>query len=380
MRQQITEPLSFTFSGLIHRFPPGRAHILKDEGLARSDTWCREYLVDLVKDMEAYLAEQCGLIAAYVHPDALPAQYAVINDCYQLYGAVDNVLDAIDPQHRDGSAARSMVQSLLETVGSEQKKVSGLPFISAVVDVNRRIMSLMTDPQQGRYLESMQEYFLGCAAEDPFWQNEGPQDLQTLMDVHMLTGTRLLVPMMAEFGLGVDMSGPLLQSHALRSASDLSIRFVLLANDLFSYRKERFHGTLAFNAIDVFMRSEGLPLQESVDRLIGHLNACENEFYATYDEVLATPLGQREDVRRYLHGLEMIAAGTIQWYFNCGRYNGAGHVWNGTTSGTMILHPERTEYLPFPAADCPGTPCPTTQHRSVPVQPGTESPPPIGDR
>ena len=65
------------------------------------------------------------------------------------------------------------------------------------------------------------------------------------------------------------------------------------------------------------------------------------------DELFATELGHRREVRRYVTGLEHLMAGSLRWSYITGRYHGKDHAWNGKIGGTVTLLPDRT-LLPTP--------------------------------
>nr|WP_249402139.1 terpene synthase family protein [Streptomyces sp. YIM 121038] len=294
--------------------------------------------------MEAFLADQCALVGLYTHPDALPDRITPICDIYQFFGAVDNVLDNVDIADRGTPAIRAVVQQLLDSMRTGAGAAGDSLYAKEVTELVCRFHAHMSVAQRQRLQEALAEYVHGCAVEDPLRTGNSDLDFATFIGIHLKSGTRALVQLMVEFGLGIDMTAPLAACPALQAAADASVKHCLLTNDLFSYRKEHFHGDATMNALTVFLRDGCHTLQQAVDRLCEQVHTAEEEFYTAQGEVLDSAVGQCPDVRAYLHGLEMFSAGFVCYGFTCGRYNGPGHRWNGVESGLMVLHPDRTEY------------------------------------
>jgi len=105
----------------------------------------------------------------------------------------------------------------------------------------------------------------------------------------------------------------------------LVARQCCLVNDLYSFEKEhreRGERRPLVQAVTVLMEGEGLRVQAAVDRLIGIIQCCEDEYVRIRDQMLARPtvsVGFRE----YCGRLEDIMAGNLRYMLISPRYFGA---------------------------------------------------------
>jgi hypothetical protein len=335
----------FTFPRLFCKLPPPRAHDLTEQEQQRSAGWCRQHLQSLLPDaaIDTFLAEQLHLLAAYCYPGARADRIALITDAMMLFGAVDNILDSIRSTDRRAPGVQVVIDVILECLrGGRSDAAAGL---REIADLLSRVQDGMSAPQRERLIAGIDEYAEGCAAEDRL-RAQPITDFHAYMQAHIGASFRGLVLALIEYGLDIDISTSLASSPALRAAGENAIKHALLINDLFSYRKEWYAGNVSMNPITVFIRYGGKTLQQAVDCLCDLILATEAELYDARDAVLASSASDYPHVRTYLQALEEFCAGYIRCCFTIGRYNGAGHHWNGVTHGTMVLYPDRTEYLP----------------------------------
>ncbi|MFJ1869458.1 terpene synthase family protein [Streptomyces sp. NPDC088097] len=122
----------------------------------------------------------------------------------------------------------------------------------------------------------------------------------------------------------------------------------ILPSDLFSFRKECFHGDHT-NAVCLLRRTQQLSLQEAVDTLASHQAESQEQALDLYAQIAATPLGTSGDLLTYLATLQQIEAATQRWCYMTPRYHGDGFHWNGALSGTMTLYPDYTQFPPIHA-------------------------------
>jgi hypothetical protein len=151
--------------------------------------------------------------------------------------------------------------------------------------------------------------------------------------------------LLAEHGLQIDLTddlpGPLPGDGPLGDLIATALDYLILANDLFSFRAECSKNDFA-NAVSAFIFQDGLDLKGAIDKLCDVIDTREREFLVKRDHILAGAIGQRPDVQAYLAALGYMMSGNLHWSYLTPRYHGQGHIWNGSTSGTVTLQPDRT--------------------------------------
>ncbi|MFK0206197.1 terpene synthase family protein [Agrobacterium sp. NPDC090283] len=124
-----------------------------------------------------------------------------------------------------------------------------------------------------------------------------------------------------EFAIDVDMGDALETSEDLRQARLAMMDGVLITNDIGSFRKE-FSSNEAMNSLWVFVYQEKLDVQGALYRAFELTRQLEQDLIAARDRVLASPLGGRTDVQRYLTALEYMFSGNIEYNSISPRYIG----------------------------------------------------------
>ncbi|MFK0376654.1 terpene synthase family protein [Pandoraea sp. NPDC090278] len=142
---------------------------------------------------------------------------------------------------------------------------------------------------------------------------------------------------LTEYALDVDMSAALNESSALREIRTASIDSVTLVNDLMSFRKE-FGSQDATNGLWALMREHDLNLQQAILCLVDRCRENEKKLIDARNCLLATPLGQRADVIRYMTELEHLHTGNAEWSSYTTRFHGLD--FHGRfTSGEITIDP-----------------------------------------
>ncbi|MGT0251504.1 terpene synthase family protein [Burkholderia pyrrocinia] len=125
-----------------------------------------------------------------------------------------------------------------------------------------------------------------------------------------------------EFGINVDMEQPLAESADLREVWRAANDLIVFINDIGSFRKE-FSSDEALNGVWMLvMHNKDMSVQQALNRLVELARETEDKLIAARDRVLASPLGQRDDVRRYLDELVCFYAGTAEFHTFSERFLG----------------------------------------------------------
>lgn len=144
--------------------------------------------------------------------------------------------------------------------------------------------------------------------------------------------------MLTEYAIAVDMTDELAADESLREMRTAAIDSITLVNDPYSFRKEIYISE-SVNAVWLLMRLEGLTLQQALDRLAQMVRDNERRLIAAGARVLAGPLGQREDVHRYVTELEHLASGNAECHAISTRFHGRENKGCRFISGEVVIRP-----------------------------------------
>ncbi|AOK29729.1 hypothetical protein AQ611_10125 [Burkholderia singularis] len=124
-----------------------------------------------------------------------------------------------------------------------------------------------------------------------------------------------------EYAIDVDIGDALEESEDLREMRQATIDLVLFVHDVCSFLKE-FSSKEAMNGIWVLARQYDLSIQQAINKLVGLARERERDLIAARNRILASALGQRIDVRRYMTELEHLHSGTVEFHTLSSRYIG----------------------------------------------------------
>jgi hypothetical protein len=145
-----------------------------------------------------------------------------------------------------------------------------------------------------------------------------------------------------EYALDVDIGDALKESAALRRMRTAAIDSVTIANDFFSFRKE-VPVKDSLNGIWVLMREYDWDIQQAIHRLAGIFRENEQALIDAREQVLATALGGRTDVQRYMTALECFHTGNVEFHRFSTRYQGLDFK-GRFTSGEVTIEPMPSLY------------------------------------
>lgn len=185
--------------------------------------------------------------------------------------------------------------------------------------------------QMSRLTDVVSAYSAGCA--DQFDGNLIQSDISdpvtTYLSTRYFSVGQLIDHVLVEISLGIDI-GDVLDDSLMAELVRLDVARVIACQDLLSLPKDLREGERD-NLVLVIADSTGCSLQEAVDQAGDYLRTKMTDFDAQAARVLASPLGQRRDVRQFVKGLNDFTAGLIEWTSCSARYTGAAtSTWSTT--------------------------------------------------
>jgi cytochrome P450 len=343
-----------------------------------SNGWVRRHLAPCFADEAAllfFLRQRNGIYGPLTVPEATGRRALDIADWYQYVTVIDSsVSDRTALGADDGAARRTFAGILADFAGDDAGDAPGdgpdggapaagpaeRAYGEAAKDLWRRLSPGLSPAQVRRLTASLESFLLGCTAEISAKLTDSVLDYEACMAVREDSFGCDFIELMTEYGAAVDMSDLLpdlapVHSHCRRQ--------MMIVNDLLSWRKEQAEDD-RMTVVRVLTEREGYGLQEAVHRLCALVEHHEKAYVAARDRVLAGPLGEREDVVRYLHALDHMIGGSQEFEYLTPRYYGDGSVWDGTTSGWLDLDAPVVRFRPEPAAR---RPCPQQEAAPAPM-------------
>ena len=319
------------------------------DGIRReSDAWVRarmRFALDSETAMDLLLEEGAALWTCYVLPTAQADRLRYLCKYTEYLSVFDNAMVDRTKIGKDLGAAKALFDRVVNILNDTPDE--------ADFEWGRVLGTLWRPMREGcsnrlwdRFMAEVRRFLSGCVSEIASRAEDAVFDYDTYIKVRRDSVGMGMYFVLGEYGLGVDLTDEL-ASGPLRDLVDTALDHIMLTNDVFSFRAEAAMDDYV-NAVAVLCLSEGLPVQDAVDRVFTVVEGKRVEFMARRAAIGSTELGCRPDVAAYLDALWHMMAGNLQWSYLTSRYNGPGHRWDGTRSGIVTLYPDRTVFSDRP--------------------------------
>lgn len=283
---------------------------------------------------DAYQAQRAHEFTIWCYPDLREERLPLVVAMNEFAYAADFVFD-----NTDAGEAIMIAES-----GDQSAEKGITPYIDVFADLIRQAQTLLSPQQYERLLAATAAAFdcLGTHRHAGLRQ----QSSQEIHRKHLDAGGTWVAEIIIEMAIGVDMSAQFSHDSLLKQFYCAGYSACLLVNDVFSLRKEyHWDGGLS-NTIPALARELGIGLGEAVTAVAEWALREERRCYDLRDRILSTPAGTDPSVRAFITAVEDFMAGDLLWHRLSPRYHGNGFEYDGTTCGTMVLHPDRTLYRP----------------------------------
>ncbi|GAA2594852.1 hypothetical protein GCM10010399_26780 [Dactylosporangium fulvum] len=355
-----------------------------------SNGWVRRWLGDCFAgeaDLVFFLRQRNGIYGPLTVPEAQYQRALDIADWYQYVTVIDSFVSDRSALGASDTGAREVFAAIMaEFLGTAQPsggdgepvgdaRAARLPYGAAGRDLWRRISPGLSPAQVRRFGESLEAFLRGCATEIRAKLTDDVPDYETCMAVRLDSFGCDFIELMTEYGAAVDMTEFIPE---LTDVHTHCMRQMIIVNDLLSWRKEHAQDD-KMTVVRVLIEREGHDLQSAVNRLCGLVEHHERAYLAARDAVLAGPLGEREDVRAYLRGLDHLIGGSQEFEYLTPRYYGDGSVWDGSTHGWLDLDAPVARFRETPRNGTGSTVddvvrCPVPHGDSATAHPGVARP------
>ncbi|MFE0062887.1 terpene synthase family protein [Streptomyces sp. NPDC059003] len=285
-------------------------------------------------------------------PQADTARMRIICDLNQWYGMLDDIA-AAGGRFRDTTetmrrAAFERTMSILYTQGEPHGGTSTQP-----TDTDRMCLGRLLADSWHRWCVTCPPALLdrcraGISQVLQSWITETEirirgqiLDFPTYLAFRRTAVAASSLPRFVEYGLNIDIGSELAAHPELKQLEELQCTYLVLLNDLYSFRKEYVRSKDPVNAIAV-LTSTGHTLQQAVNYLCQLMQETEREFVTLRKSYLHTRPGLRSEVPAFLTGLGLLMSGTLQYHRMSPRYHGTGRPWTDIGSGYVTLDSNTT--------------------------------------
>jgi hypothetical protein len=323
---------------------PALCHAQTKEIRAESDAWvCEELRFALPgeAELDLLLKEGAALWTCYVLPTARPDRLRHLCKYTEFLSVFDNAMVNRTAIGKDLDAAKRLFDRVVNIL-ADTPGTADFAWGRALRTLWEPMRAGFTDALWDRFMAEVRRFLSGCVQEIASRSADMIFDYDTYLNVRRDSVGMGMYFVLGEYGLGIDLTDALTDER-LRELIDVALEHIMLTNDMFSFRAEAAMDDYV-NAVAVLCLSEGLSLQEAIDRLFMVVEGRRVEFMARRTSIESTDLGQRPEVAAYLDALWHMMAGNLQWSYLTSRYNGTGHCWNGARSGVVTLYPDRTVF------------------------------------
>ncbi|RFD28631.1 hypothetical protein CER19_13325 [Pseudomonas sp. GL93] len=218
------------------------------------------------------------------------------------------------------------------------------PYTGPIIDIWNTIeKNAPSEAVYQRLRERWQEWFGFLEIEKKARKKPESLDVETCIQMHVVSAGIRPYPVAIEYVMDIDV-GDVVLDPDIERAKEVAVTHGALVNDLYSYRKECFHGD-GLNPVHA-LRRDNYSLQGAIDFIYRRLEALDAEM----SELVGTlhgryarhPLGER--LHQYIDNYHLLIAGNAQWHLETPRYYGKGHLWDGRLARHITV---QTRQLPI---------------------------------
>jgi hypothetical protein len=302
-----------------------------------SGQWSRRHLVGLFgseRELDRYLQRRSCTWGIYLAPRVSFEILVLLLEWTETLFVVDDL--ALD--HATAVRFIDCIQDVLDGRKADIRRTGPDTIaLAAVGDLWRRTAAALPPPLAARTKRSLWSYLEATRQEVPFRSDGSFPDL----DAYLLGRTDSVAVRffmnLVEGGMGLLMDE---DAYAEAEQARLhGLEHIALVNDLMSFRSEHYVGDY-MNVVGMLRATEGLTLQECVDRICPMINERETAFIEACMALRLTTVHRAMD--DYLCAWAWAIAGNQHWHHIANRYHGDHFQWNGLKSGTVTLTPGLT--------------------------------------
>ncbi|WP_063034899.1 terpene synthase family protein [Nocardia grenadensis] len=287
-----------------------------------------------------------SLLASLFYPDAPRERMQTMAYCSAWAIMVDDLTDTAVPTGRIGRNPTDMLARLVRVAEEPSSALlTGEGIAEALADIVHR-MRIWADSTQMRWFsESIRQWLLGILWEQDIQHNDLPltlNDYLTLRYWSMATGLAAGAAAMLANRSSRDLSDYVLDSPAVRAATEAAMTILVIDNERYSHAKTVAQGD---SHIDLFHLVRNEHQEMSFTDAVVQVIALRDRIMHLYNRLRAQMWpGAGSGLRRYLTNLEYIVSGNIEFGREAARFRAAGN----TTTPRITTTPSDDSSDPVP--------------------------------
>ncbi len=232
---------------------------------------------------------------------------------------IDDEVNIEHMQHEDIDG-REIFMNCLQVFRTGDLPVETHPFYDVWVELHHQFAWLTTPSFMNRIVKSLAEYLEVTTYAETALYVDGQLSMERFIELRKhLSGMYTCVDMV-EFAYDIDLPVFVRSDLLLRKMKEHCVFYGAMLNDIFSYHKESAAGS-RFNLVSVMMETQGITVEEAVDRIIRMLNARLMDFRSLEAQIphwRDPKLNQ--DVQSYIQGLRDLFTASWYWQISTNRY------------------------------------------------------------
>ncbi|PVI02312.1 terpene synthase metal binding domain-containing protein [Periconia macrospinosa] len=220
----------------------------------------------------------------------------------------------------DYVTSQHVLDSLMANMTGKHFIGSKLPIVKAHDDVYQRFQNGSSHGIQRRFARAMQHYTSGVAHHVEHFTTNHIPSLQEMLSTRQLSVGVAPLYHLVEYAHEISLPDEVFEHPVIQTLERLGADFVILSNDILSYRKEEGEGC-PFN-MTAACRLAGQSAQEAFNTLGALL---ERRYIQWNQSIHCLPSWGVEidsEVRRYIVGIQNVVQANISWSFRSERYLG----------------------------------------------------------
>ncbi|KAJ7258173.1 isoprenoid synthase domain-containing protein [Mycena rebaudengoi] len=303
--------------------------------------WFDSYNVYRGAKRDEYLAQEYGLLCAWVYPET--QSQAHLETCIALnlwLFAYDDMADESDLDQEGAKLSADIsIQVLRDPDGPEPK----FRFARMLKDIYKRIRSNANESCCRRFSAACEQYTQASVSQTMYRIDGGLPTVDEFIILRRDTSAVKLLFAFVEYAMDLNIPDAVHDEMRLASVVEAAMDICAWNNDLCSFNNEQSHGDTQ-NIVYCALVENNLTLQEAIDFVASMVQTRIEEFQ-TLKRALAS-YDPDTDVLLYIKGLEYWISGSIHWFYHSKRYF---KVRPGRDGDIVDLYPRKKEHATLSA-------------------------------
>ncbi|KAF6826099.1 terpene synthase metal binding domain-containing protein [Colletotrichum plurivorum] len=256
-------------------------------------------------------------------PDAPEDRLRTVCDWGNWVFPFDDMFDS-GPLRSDPDASRKVLDSLLANMLGNRSYVGvKMPVVQVHDNIFRRLSEVSHESSgvQRRFAKSMEFYAEGVAMQVEAFTSQRLPSLQEILQTRRRSVGVEPLYHLVEYAHSLRVPDEVFEDPEIQALERIGADFVILSNDILSYRKEEAEG--CHSNMVAACRMTGKSAQEAFD-MVG---ALLEESYIEWDDAMSRVPRCGGDidreVERYIKGIQDVVQANISWSLQSKRYFGA---------------------------------------------------------